>query len=38
MLETDLTQGHSVAGRIGSIEKNPMMSSGIEPETFRLVA
>jgi hypothetical protein len=31
-------QGHSGAGRIRSIEKNPMTSSGIEPATFRLVA
>jgi hypothetical protein len=30
-------QGHSVAGRIRSIEKNPMASSGIEHTTFRFV-
>jgi hypothetical protein len=31
-------QGHSAAGMIRSIEKNPITSSGIEPATFRLVA
>jgi hypothetical protein len=31
-------QDHSAVGRIRSISKNPMTSSGIEPATFRLVA
>jgi hypothetical protein len=31
-------QGHSAAGRIRSIERNPMTSSGLEPATFRLIA
>jgi hypothetical protein len=31
-------QGHIAAGRIRSIEKNPMTSSGIESSTFRLVS
>jgi hypothetical protein len=32
------TQSHSAAGRIRSIEKNPITSSGIETATIRLVA
>jgi hypothetical protein len=38
LLEAELTPGPSAAGRIRSIEKNPMTSSGLEPTTFQLVA
>jgi hypothetical protein len=31
-------QGHSAAGRIRSIEKNPVTSSGLDPATIRHVA
>jgi hypothetical protein len=31
-------RGHSAAGRIRSIGKNPVTSSGLEPTTFQLVA
>jgi hypothetical protein len=35
MLQAESTPGPSEAGRIRSIEKNPMTSSGIEPAPFR---
>jgi hypothetical protein len=35
LLDSDSPQGHSVAGRIMSMKKNPATPSGIEPATFR---
>jgi hypothetical protein len=38
LLEAESARGPSATGRIKSIEKNAVTSSGLEPATFRLVA